>query len=131
MVAHNSATTARSFDVAVGDRHFSARLAAGAAATYRWQAPSRLAPAGDLGFVDLDFGPGTDETPTGRLVQSVGPDVLDQLTQVRLGHSLVDLLAAVRCRGRQIRVGHQLCRDPAGDSPRKARPTSRTRRLRT
>jgi O-glycosyl hydrolase len=85
MVAHNSATTARSFHVAVGGRSFSTRLAAGAAATYRWRAPSRLAPAGDLGFVDLDFGPGTDETPTGRVVQSVGPDVLDHLTQVRLG----------------------------------------------
>lgn len=85
MVVHNSATRSRSFDVALGDRHFSTRLAGGAAATYRWRAPDRLASAGDLGFVDLDFGPGTDETPTGRVVQSVGPDVLDHLTQVRLG----------------------------------------------
>ena len=90
LVAHNSAKTAKSFDITVGQRHFSDRLAAGAAVTYRWRAPAELPPAGDLGFVDLDFGPGPAGTPTGRLVQSVSSDVLDHLNQVRLGrHWLV------------------------------------------
>ncbi|HEY5843898.1 MAG TPA: discoidin domain-containing protein, partial [Mycobacterium sp.] len=85
MVAHNSATTAKTYQVAVGHRHFSDRLAAGAAVTYRWRAPADLPSAGDIGFVDLDFGPGPAGTPTGRLVQSVNSDVLDHLNQVRLG----------------------------------------------
>ncbi|HET9649758.1 MAG TPA: discoidin domain-containing protein [Microlunatus sp.] len=90
LVAHNSASTARSFDVVVGGRHFSDRLASGAAVTYRWRAPADLPPAGGLGFVDLDFGPGPAGTPTGRLTQSVNPDVVDHLNQVSLGrHWLV------------------------------------------
>jgi hypothetical protein len=86
MIAHNPASTAKSVDVAVGDRHFSTRLAAGSAATYRWRAATSVAPTGgrDLGWVDLDFGRGPRGTPSGRLVQSVGRDVLDHLTQVRL-----------------------------------------------
>ena len=86
MVAYNSATSAKSFDVAVGNRHFSARLAPGAAATYRWQSPDRLPSPRGLGFVDLDFGPGPAGTPTGRLVQSVGDEVIGQLSQVKLGN---------------------------------------------
>ncbi len=85
MIAHNSSDRAQSFDVAVGDRHFAATLAAGAAATYRWSAPARVSTAADLGWVDLDFGRGPKGTPTGRLVQSVGADVVSQLSQVKLG----------------------------------------------
>ncbi len=85
MIAYNSATRAKSFDVAVGNRHFSARLAPGAAATYRWRSPDRLPSPRGLGFVDLDFGPGPAGTPTGHLVQSVGDEVIGQLSQVKLG----------------------------------------------
>lgn len=84
MVAHNSASTAKSFDVDVGGRHFTDRLAPGAAVTYRWRAPATLPPR-DLGYVDLDFGPGPAGTPTGRLTQSVSADVLDHLNQVKVG----------------------------------------------
>ena len=83
LIAHNATEAAQTFDVQVGDRHFTATLAAGAAATYRWRAPDRLRPA-DLGWVDLDFGRGPAGTPTGRLTASVGPEVLGALTQVKL-----------------------------------------------
>lgn len=85
MVAHNAGHQARTFDVTVGDRHVTATLAPGAAATYRLGAPSRLAPAGDLGWVDLDFGRGPAGTPGGRLTASVGPEVIAAMSQVRLG----------------------------------------------
>ena len=86
MVAHNSAKTARSFDVAVGDRHFSARLAAGAAATYRWRAPvaagagrrSRLRRSG------LRSGHRTRRRPVDSCRVSV-PMSSTSSTQVRLG----------------------------------------------
>ena len=63
----------------------SATLAPGAAATYRFRAPERLAPAGDLGWVDLDYGRGPAGTPTGRLTASVGPEVIAAMSQVKLG----------------------------------------------
>ena len=84
LVAHNATARPLSFDVQVGDRHFAAALAAGAAATYRWRAPAWLRPVAELGWVDLDFGPGPRGTPTGRLTASVGPEVLAALPQVRL-----------------------------------------------
>jgi O-glycosyl hydrolase len=85
MIAHNTAHRAQTVDITVGDRHVIAELAAGAAATYRFRAPNRLRPAGDLGWVDLDYGRGPDGTPGGRLTASVGPEVINALTQVRLG----------------------------------------------
>ena len=88
MIAHNATPTPQTFDVQVGDRHFSATLAAGAAATYRWRAPDRLR-AADLGWVDLDFGRGPVGTPTGRLTASVGPEVVGALNQVKLGEQWV------------------------------------------
>jgi hypothetical protein len=84
MVAHNATDRPQTFDVQVGGRHFTATLAAGAAATYRWHAPDGLAPADDLGWVDLDYGRGPAGTPTGRLTASVGPEVVGALTQVKL-----------------------------------------------
>ncbi len=89
MIAHNATPTPQTFDVQVGDRHFSATLAAGAAATFRWRAPDAVAPAANLGWVDLDYGPGPDGTPTGRLTASVGPEVVGALNQVKLGERWV------------------------------------------
>ncbi|HEY5788191.1 MAG TPA: discoidin domain-containing protein [Microlunatus sp.] len=86
VVAHNQGHQARSVDLAVGDRHVSATLAPGAAATYRFRAPDRLPPAGDLGWVDLDYGRGPAGTPSGRLTASVGPDVIAAMSQVKLGN---------------------------------------------
>jgi glucosylceramidase len=85
MVAHNAGHQAENVAITVGDRHVTARLAAGAAATYRFRAPVRLRPVRDLGWVDLDYGRGPAGTPSGRLTASVGPEVIDALTQVRLG----------------------------------------------
>jgi O-glycosyl hydrolase len=85
LVAHNQGHQNQTFDVVVGDRHVSATLAPGAAATYCFRAPDRLAPAGDLGWVDLDYGRGPQDTPGGRLTASVGPDVIAAMSQVKLG----------------------------------------------
>ena len=85
LIAHNGAGVARTFDIQVGDQHVTTTLAAGAAATYRWTAPQGLAPAGDLGWVDLDYGRGPAGTPTGRLVASVSPRVVNALTAVKVG----------------------------------------------
>ena len=85
MVAYNKGSQEESFDIRVGDRRVTTSLPPGAAATYRWRAPERLAPAGDLGWVDLDYGRGPAGTPTGRLTASVGPEVVDAMNQVRLG----------------------------------------------
>ena len=85
MVAFNRGSRTATFDIGVGDRYLTASLAPGAAATYRWRAPDRLGPAGDLGWVDLDFGRGPAGTPTGRLTASVGPEVIAGLHQVKLG----------------------------------------------
>ncbi len=85
LIAHNGTEAARTFDVQVGDRHFTATLAPGAAATYRWTPPARLTPAADLGWVDLDYGRGPAGTPGGRLVAGVSPEVVNALTAVKLG----------------------------------------------
>jgi O-glycosyl hydrolase len=85
VVAHNQGHQAQSVEVAVGDRHVTTTLAPGAAATYRFRAPDRLAGAGDLGWVDLDYGRGPTGTPSGRLTASVGPEVIAALSQVKLG----------------------------------------------
>lgn len=85
VVAHNQGHQTRTFGLSVGDRQVTATLAAGAAATYRFRAPDRLAPAGDLGWVDLDYGRGPAGTPSGRLTASVGAEVIDALSQVRVG----------------------------------------------
>ena len=47
--------------------------------------PDRLQPVDDLGWVDLDYGPGPSGTPGGRLMASVGPEVVGALAQVKLG----------------------------------------------
>lgn len=85
VIAHNQGHQAQTVELGVGDRHVSVRLAAGAAATYRFRAPDRLAPVADLGWVDLDFGRGPAGTPGGRLTASVGPEVVDAMSQVKLG----------------------------------------------
>ena len=85
MVAYNSRNVGCSFDVTVGDRHFSARLAPGAAATYRWRAPEQLARAADWASSISTSDRARQSTPTGRLVQSVGAELLGQLYQVGLG----------------------------------------------
>ena len=84
VVAHNQGHQARTFDLDVGDRQVTATLGAGAAATYRFRAPERLGPVGDLGWVDLDYGRGPAGSPAGRLTASVGPEVIEALSQVRL-----------------------------------------------
>jgi O-glycosyl hydrolase len=85
LIAHNQGHQSQHVDLMVGDRHVSATLAPGAAGTYRFRAPDRLAPVDDLGWVDLDYGPGPTGTPSGRLTASVGPDVIAGMSQVRLG----------------------------------------------
>jgi hypothetical protein len=89
LVAYNPTTTDSQFSIQVGNQHVTTTLAAGAAATYTWVQPDRLAPAdpATLGSVDLDLGPGPRGTPTGQLVQTINPDVLASLNQVRLGNS--------------------------------------------
>lgn len=87
VVAHNQGHQPAPVELAVGDRHVATTLAPGAAATYRFTAPARLAPAGDLGWVDLDYGRGPAGTPGGRLTASVGPDVIAAMSQVKLGDS--------------------------------------------
>ncbi|MET1007028.1 MAG: discoidin domain-containing protein [Propionibacteriaceae bacterium] len=85
MVAYNAGTAAQTFSVQVGRRHFTTTLAGGAAATYRWAGQvQRPVAASKLGWVDLDLGRGPAGTPTGRLTQSVSPELLDNLNQVRL-----------------------------------------------
>ncbi len=84
LIAHNAGTMTRSFDVQVGDRHFSATLAPGSAATYRWAGPTQLRPAATLDWVDLDYGPGPAGAPGGRLVASVTPEVVAALSVVKL-----------------------------------------------
>ncbi len=85
LVAHNATSRRLEFDVQLGDGHFVAALAPGAAATYRWRAPTGVLPVDNLGWVDLDYGPGPSGTPGGRLVASVGPEVVGALAQVKLG----------------------------------------------
>jgi len=86
LVAYNGTGTRQQFSVQLGSRHVSETLAAGAAATYRWTSPGRVAVArADLGWVDLDLGAGPAGTPGGRLVQSVSPEVVASLNSVRLG----------------------------------------------
>ncbi|HEY5979829.1 MAG TPA: discoidin domain-containing protein [Microlunatus sp.] len=85
LIAHNQGHRSRTFDIAVGNRHVTATLTPGAAATYRFTAPDRPAPVGDLGWVDLDYGRGPAGTPSGRLTASVGPEVVAAMSQVRLG----------------------------------------------
>lgn len=86
LVAYNGRATSRSFVIKVGDRSVKTSLAAGAAATYTWDAPGALAASSDdLGWTDLDLGVGPAGTPGGRLVQSVTPGVVASLDQVRVG----------------------------------------------
>ena len=85
LIAHNQGHQSQTFEITVGDRHAAATLAPGAAATYRFRAPGRTAPAGDLGWVDLDYGRGPAGTPGGRLTASVGPEVVAAMSQVKLG----------------------------------------------
>ncbi|MBO0824194.1 MAG: discoidin domain-containing protein [Actinobacteria bacterium] len=89
LVAYNPTTTGSQLSIQVGKQHVTTTLAAGAAATYTWAQPARLAPAdpATLGSVDLDLGPGPRGTPTGRLDQTINSDVLASLNQVRLGDS--------------------------------------------
>jgi len=89
LVADNPTASDARFSLQVGNRHVTTTLAAGAAATYTWARPARLAPASPaaLGSVDLDLGQGPSGTPTGRLVQTISPDVLAGENQVRLGNS--------------------------------------------
>jgi O-glycosyl hydrolase len=90
LVAYNSTGVAQQFSIQVGQRHVTETLAAGAAATYRWSDPGKVAKTGaELGWVDLDFGRGPAGTPGGHLVQSVSPEVLDGLNSVRLGDQWV------------------------------------------
>jgi O-glycosyl hydrolase len=86
LIAYNGTGTEQHFAVQVGNRHVTETLAAGAAATYRWAGPRRVAATGaDLGWIDLDFGRGPAGTPGGRLVQTVSPEVIAGLNSVRLG----------------------------------------------
>jgi O-glycosyl hydrolase len=89
LVAYNPTASDSRFSLQVGNQHVTTTLAAGAAATYTWARPARLAPASPaaLGSVDLDLGQGPSGTPTGRLVQTISPDVLAGENQVRLGNS--------------------------------------------
>jgi O-glycosyl hydrolase len=100
VVAHNQGHQVAQVELAVGDRHVATTLAPGAAATYRFTAPDRLAPAGDLGWVDLDYGRGPAGTPGGRLTASVGPDVVAAMSQVKLGQ---DWLAYALPYGAELR----------------------------
>ena len=84
LIAHNATARPLTFNIQVGHRHVPATLAAGAAATYRWTSPLRLKPVTELGWVDLDFGPGPADTPGGRLTASVGPEVVGALAQVKV-----------------------------------------------
>jgi O-glycosyl hydrolase len=87
LVAYNGTGTQQHFSVQVGKRHVTETLAAGAAATYRWNDPGKVTATGaDLGWIDLDLGAGPAGTPGGRLVQSVSPEVIDGLNSVRLGN---------------------------------------------
>ena len=87
LVGYNSSPTTQRFSIKVGERYVTTELAAGAAGTWTWADPGRVLPVdpGQLGWVDLDLGPGPQGTPTGELVQSVSPAVLDGLHQVRVG----------------------------------------------
>lgn len=87
LVAYNSSPTTQDFSIKVGERYVTTALAAGAAGTWTWADPGRVRPVdpGQLGWVDLDLGRGPKGTPTGQLVQSVSPAVLDGLYQVRVG----------------------------------------------
>jgi len=89
LVTYNPTATDTQFSIQVGNQHVTTTLAAGAAATYTWRQPQHLAPADPtaLGSVDLDFGQGPSGTPTGRLVQTISPDVLAGENAVRLGNS--------------------------------------------
>lgn len=89
LVAYNPTASASRFSIQVGNQHVTTTIAAGAAATYTWARPARLAPADPaaLGSVDLDLGKGPSGTPAGRLEQTVSPDVLADMNQVRLGNS--------------------------------------------
>jgi O-glycosyl hydrolase len=87
LVAYNGTGAQQHFSVQVGKQHVTETLAAGAAATYRWTDPGKVAGTGaDLGWIDLDLGAGPAGTPGGRLVQSVSPEVIDGLNSVRLGN---------------------------------------------
>jgi len=86
VVAYNGTGAAQQFSVQVGTRHVTETLAAGAAATYHWTNPGKVAAtSADLGWIDLDLGAGPAGTPGGRLVQSVSPQVIKGLNSVRLG----------------------------------------------
>jgi hypothetical protein len=86
LVAYNGTGARQQFSVQAGSRHVTQTLAAGAAATYRWNDPGRAAATGaDLGWIDLDLGAGPAGTPGGRLVQSVSPQTVASLNSVRLG----------------------------------------------
>src|ERR1035437_2356358 len=68
LVDYNSTGTQQHFSVQVGKRHVTENLAAGAAATYRWNDPGKVAATGaELGWINLDLGAGPAGTPGGRL----------------------------------------------------------------
>jgi len=86
LVAYNGTGAQQHFSVQLGNRHVTETLAAGAAATYRWTDPGKVTATGaDIGWIDLDLGAGPAGTPGGRLVQSVSPEVINGLNNVRLG----------------------------------------------
>ena len=133
LVAYNGTGTEQHFSVQVGTRHVRETLAAGAAATYRWTDPGRVAATGaDLGWIDLDLGSGPAGTPGGRLTAERQPrgdrrrpepcpgrrPVAGVLTAVRRG------AAQRRCRSEPVPRWLDACRiversgQPAGEHDR-------------
>ena len=108
----------------------SATLAPGAAATYRLRAPERMAPAGDLGWVDLDYGRGPAGTPTGRLTASVGPEVIAAMSQVKLGDRWLAYALPYGAELKRAGPATDLA-GPAGGDGRRGDADRRTTRWRT
>lgn len=81
LVVYNQTGTDQSFAIREGNRHVSTSLPAGAAATYRWAGQAHGTARSDLGYADLHVGR-SDGAP---LVQTVGPEEVAAMNQVRVG----------------------------------------------
>ncbi|WP_406395312.1 discoidin domain-containing protein [Streptomyces sp. NBC_00882] len=82
LVTYNSGSTARTFNVGWGDRHFTYTLAAGAAATFTWTGTQHgSTDAAAIGSVDIPF-----SNPDGtQALISYASGLLAQQPQVRIG----------------------------------------------
>ncbi|MFF6877484.1 discoidin domain-containing protein [Streptomyces sp. NPDC012474] len=82
LVTYNSGTTARTFNVGWGDRHFTYNLAAGAAATFTWTGTQHgSTDAAAIGSVDIPF----RNADGSQALISYDSSLLAQQPQVRIG----------------------------------------------